>query len=70
MLNALDNYERRKKMNKYNELFKQLVSAGLVSPNPAGARWFGQMVARLHAGLVYHNQTPKSFYRSKRVKVK
>ena len=57
-------------MNKYNELFKQLVSAGLVSPNPAGARWFGQMVARLHAGLVYHNQTPKPFYRSKRVKVK
>jgi len=57
-------------MNKYNELFKQLVSAGLVSPNPAGARWFGQMVARLHAGLVYHNQTPKPYYRSKRVKVK
>ena len=48
MQNALDNYERRKKMNKYNELFKQLVSAG----------------------LVYHNQTPKPFYRSKRVKVK
>ena len=57
-------------MNKYNELFKQLVSAGLVSPNPAGARWFGQMVARSHAGLVYHNHTPKPFYRSQRVKVK
>ena len=42
-------------LNKYNKLFKQLVSAGLVSPNPAGARWFGQMVARLHAGLIYHN---------------
>ena len=57
-------------LNKYNKLFKQLVSAGLVSPNPAGARWFGQMVARLHAGLVYHNHTPKPHYRSKRVKVK
>ena len=33
MLNALDNYKRRKKMNKYNELFKQLVSAGLVYNN-------------------------------------
>jgi hypothetical protein len=57
-------------LNKYNKLFKQLVSAGLVSPNPAGARWFGQMVARLHAGLVYHNHTAKPYFRSKRVKVK
>ena len=56
-------------LNKYNKLFKQLVSAGLVSPNPAGARWFGQMIARL-SGLVYHNHTPKPYYRSKRVKVK
>ena len=54
-------------LNKYNKLFKQLVSAGLVFPNPAGARWFGQMVARLHAGLIYHNQTRS---RSVRVKVK
>jgi len=57
-------------LNKYNKLFKQLVSAGLVSPNPAGARWFGQMVARLHTGLVYHNHTAKPYFRSKRVKVK
>ena len=57
-------------LNKYNKLFKQLVSAGLVFPNPAGARWFGQMVARLHAGLIYHNQTAKPCFRSKRVKVK
>jgi len=57
-------------MNKYNELFKQLVSAGLVSPNPAGAKWFGQMVARLHAGLVYHNTDKPNFKSNKRVKVK
>jgi len=35
-------------MKKYNELFKTLVAAGLVMPNAAGARWFGQMIARLN----------------------
>ena len=55
--------------NKYNKLFKQLVSAGLVSPNPAGARWFGQMVARLQGGLIYHNHTAKPYYRNKNSKV-
>tara|TARA_R100001480_G_scaffold148647_1_gene148250 strand:+ start:336 stop:509 length:174 start_codon:yes stop_codon:yes gene_type:complete len=55
--------------NKYNKLFKQLVSAGLVSPNEAGARWFGQMVARLQAGLIYHNHTAKPYYRNKNSKV-
>ena len=56
-------------LDKYNKLFKQLVSAGLVSQNPAGARWFGQMVERLHAGLIYHKHTDKHYLRSKRVKV-
>ena len=38
---------RKGKMEKYNELFKELVAAGLVMPNASGARWFGQMIARL-----------------------
>ena len=38
---------RKEKMEKYNKLFKELVAAGLVMPNAAGARWFGQMIARL-----------------------
>jgi len=56
-------------LDKYNKLFKQLVSAGLVSPNEAGARWFGQMVARLQAGLIYHNHTPKPSFRKENSKV-
>ena len=35
-------------MEKYNELFKTLVSAGLLMPSPTGASWFGQMIARLN----------------------
>ena len=43
----LDKPYRKEKMEKYNKLFKTLVAAGLVMPNAAGARWFGQMIARL-----------------------
>ena len=39
---------RKGKMEKYNELFKTLVAAGLVMPSAAGARWFGQVIARLN----------------------
>ena len=35
-------------MEKYNKLFKTLVAAGLLMPTAAGARWFGQMIARLN----------------------
>ena len=38
---------RKEKMEKYNKLFKELVAAGLVMPNEAGARWFAQMIIRL-----------------------
>ena len=38
---------RKEKMEKYNKLFKELVEAGLVMPNAAGARWFAQMIIRL-----------------------
>ena len=39
---------RKGKMEKYNELFKTLVAAGLLIPSAAGARWFGQIIARLN----------------------
>ncbi len=39
---------QNKKIEKYNELFKTLVAAGLLMPSAAGARWFGQMIARLN----------------------
>ena len=39
---------RKGKMEKYNELFKTLVAAGLVMPSAAGASWFGQVIARLN----------------------
>ena len=35
-------------MEKYNELFKTLVAAGLLMPTATGARWFGQVIARLN----------------------
>ena len=38
---------RKEKMEKYNKLFKELVAAGLVMHNEAGARWFAQMIIRL-----------------------
>ena len=43
-----DNTGRKEKMEKYNELFKTLVAAGLLMPSAAGARWFGQVIAKLN----------------------
>ena len=39
---------RKGKMEKYNELFKTLVAAGLLMPTATGARWFGQVIAKLN----------------------
>ena len=46
-------------IKEINELFKTLVSAGLVMPNPAGARWFGQQIAIL-GGIRHQNDGRKS----------
>ena len=46
-------------IKEINKLFKTLVGAGLVMPNEAGARWFGNMIAQL-GGIRYNADSRKS----------
>jgi hypothetical protein len=46
-------------IKEINELFKTLVGAGLVMPDEAGARWFGQQIALL-GGMRHQSDNRKS----------
>ncbi len=46
-------------IKEINKLFKTLVAAGLVMPNAAGARWFGQQID-LIGGMRHQSDNRKS----------
>ena len=50
-------------IKEVNELFKTLVGAGLVMPNEAGARWFGQQIALL-GGIRHQSDNRLPIHRS------